>query len=129
MAGNAYHLTVLKNGHCLASAAWNNFLDLDFGWRLERAIPFCFSAPLPGTNTPGGRPTDGRGAARRWPLVRFSGRWLGWTAALAEPKINARLADLGATTLPLSPTDFGKLIADETEKWAKVVKFSGARPD
>ena len=49
-------------------------------------------------------------------------------AGLADPKIKARLADLGATTLALSPADFGRLIADETEKWAKVVKFSGARP-
>jgi len=48
-------------------------------------------------------------------------------AALADPKIKARLADLGDTVLPGSPTDFGKLIADETEKWAKVVKFSGAK--
>ena len=50
-------------------------------------------------------------------------------AILAEPKMKARLAELGATTLPLSPEDFRKLVADETEKWAKVVKFSGARPD
>ena len=50
-------------------------------------------------------------------------------AILAEPKMKARLAELGATTLPLSPADFHKLVADETEKWAKVVKFSGARPD
>jgi len=48
---------------------------------------------------------------------------------LAEPKMKARLAELGATTMPLSPGDFHKLVADETEKWAKVVKFSGARPD
>jgi tripartite-type tricarboxylate transporter receptor subunit TctC len=50
-------------------------------------------------------------------------------AALADPKIKVRLADLGATMLGGSPADFGKLIADETEKWGKVVKFSGARPD
>jgi tripartite-type tricarboxylate transporter receptor subunit TctC len=50
-------------------------------------------------------------------------------AALAEPAIKARLADMGATLLLGSPADFGKLIADETEKWAKVVKFSGAKPD
>ena len=43
-------------------------------------------------------------------------------AALADPKIKARLADLGGTVLAGSPADFGKLIADETEKWAKVIK-------
>jgi len=48
---------------------------------------------------------------------------------LADPKIKARLAGLGNIGLALSPAGFEKLIADETEKWAKVVKFSGARPD
>ena len=48
-------------------------------------------------------------------------------AGLAAPKLKARLAVLGGTVLPGSPEDFGKLIADETEKWAKVVKFSGAK--
>ena len=41
--------------------------------------------------------------------------------------MKARLAELGGTVLPGSPADFGKLIADETEKWAKVVKFAGAQ--
>ena len=50
-------------------------------------------------------------------------------AGLADPKMKARLADLGGTVLPGSAADFGKLIAEETEKWAKVVKFSGAKPD
>jgi tripartite-type tricarboxylate transporter receptor subunit TctC len=49
-------------------------------------------------------------------------------AALADPKMNARLADLGGKVLPGSPAEFGKLIADETEKWAKVVKFAGIKP-
>jgi tripartite-type tricarboxylate transporter receptor subunit TctC len=48
---------------------------------------------------------------------------------LTDPKSKARLADLGASVIPGSPSDFGKLIADETDKWAKVVKFSGAKPD
>ena len=50
-------------------------------------------------------------------------------AGLADPKIKARLADLGGTPLVGSPADFGKLIADETEKWAKVVKFAGIKAD
>jgi tripartite-type tricarboxylate transporter receptor subunit TctC len=50
-------------------------------------------------------------------------------AALADPKVKARLADLGGTPLLGSPADFGKLIAEETEKWAKVVKFSGPKAD
>ena len=49
-------------------------------------------------------------------------------AALADPRIRARLADAGGTVLPGSPADFGKLIADETEKWAKVIKFAGIKP-
>jgi tripartite-type tricarboxylate transporter receptor subunit TctC len=50
-------------------------------------------------------------------------------AGLADPKIKARLADLGGDALALSPADFGKLIADETEKWGKVVKFTGIKAD
>jgi tripartite-type tricarboxylate transporter receptor subunit TctC len=50
-------------------------------------------------------------------------------AALADPNFKARLADLGGEVLAGSPADFGKLIADETGKWGKVVKFSGAKPD
>jgi tripartite-type tricarboxylate transporter receptor subunit TctC len=48
---------------------------------------------------------------------------------LADAKMKARFADFGATTLSGSPADFGKLIADETEKWAKVVKFAGIKAD
>jgi tripartite-type tricarboxylate transporter receptor subunit TctC len=46
-------------------------------------------------------------------------------AALADPKMKARLAELGGIAMPMSPEEFGKLVADETEKWAKIVKFAG----
>ena len=51
------------------------------------------------------------------------------SAGLADPNMKARFADLGGTVLAGSPADFGKLIADETEKWAKVVKFAGIKAD
>jgi tripartite-type tricarboxylate transporter receptor subunit TctC len=50
-------------------------------------------------------------------------------AILADPKAKTRLADLGATLLPGAASDFGTLVAEETAKWGKVVKFSGAKPD
>jgi tripartite-type tricarboxylate transporter receptor subunit TctC len=50
-------------------------------------------------------------------------------AALADPKMKARFADLGGTVLPGSPADFGKLIIDDTEKWGKVVKFANIKPE
>jgi tripartite-type tricarboxylate transporter receptor subunit TctC len=50
-------------------------------------------------------------------------------AVLTDSKVRARLADMGSTVLSGSFTDFGKLIADETEKWAKVVRFAGMKPD
>jgi tripartite-type tricarboxylate transporter receptor subunit TctC len=49
-------------------------------------------------------------------------------AALAEPAMKARLADLGGIVLPGSPTDFGKLIAVETDKWAKVIRTGNIKP-
>ena len=71
----------------------------------------------------------GVGAPRNTPpeIVETLNREI--NSALADPKMKARLADLGNIGLSLSPAEFGKLIADETEKWSKVVKFSGARPD
>jgi tripartite-type tricarboxylate transporter receptor subunit TctC len=49
-------------------------------------------------------------------------------AGLVDPKLNARLADLGNVPLPGPPATFGKLIADETEKWGKVIRFAGIKP-
>jgi tripartite-type tricarboxylate transporter receptor subunit TctC len=48
-------------------------------------------------------------------------------AALADPKLKARFADLGGMVLALSPIEYGKRMAEETEKWAKVIEFSGAK--
>ena len=50
-------------------------------------------------------------------------------AGLADPKLKVRLADLGSAPFVGSPSDFGKFIAEETVKWAKVVKFAGIKPE
>jgi tripartite-type tricarboxylate transporter receptor subunit TctC len=50
-------------------------------------------------------------------------------AALADSNLKARLADVGGDVLALSPADFGKLIADETEKWAKVIRAGNIKPE
>jgi tripartite-type tricarboxylate transporter receptor subunit TctC len=49
--------------------------------------------------------------------------------AFADPKFKARLADLGAAPFPGSPAQFGTFIAEETEKWGKVIKFAGIKPE
>ena len=48
-------------------------------------------------------------------------------AAQADPKVKERLAELGGEPMPMTPAEFGKFIVDDTERWAKVVKFSGAK--
>jgi tripartite-type tricarboxylate transporter receptor subunit TctC len=50
-------------------------------------------------------------------------------AAFADPKLKARLANLGGTVLSGSPADFGKLIADETDKWGKVIRAANIKPE
>jgi tripartite-type tricarboxylate transporter receptor subunit TctC len=50
-------------------------------------------------------------------------------AGLADPKMKVRLAELGGVAIAGSPTDFGKLIASETDKWARVIKFAGIKPE
>jgi tripartite-type tricarboxylate transporter receptor subunit TctC len=71
----------------------------------------------------------GVGAPRNTPVEIIEQLNKAINAALAQPEINARLVDMGATVLGGSPEDFGKLTVAETEKWAKVVKFSGAKPE
>jgi tripartite-type tricarboxylate transporter receptor subunit TctC len=50
-------------------------------------------------------------------------------AVIADPRMKARLAELGGTVLSTTPADFGKLIADETDKWGKVIKSAGIKPE
>ena len=50
-------------------------------------------------------------------------------ASLVDPKLKARLADLGGTVMMGSPADFGKLIAEETEKWGKVVRAANIKAE
>jgi tripartite-type tricarboxylate transporter receptor subunit TctC len=71
---------------------------------------------------------DGIGAPKNTPreIVERLNKEI--NAGLAEPKLKQRLADFGGTVLPGSPADYGTLIAAETEKWAKVVKFAGLKP-
>jgi tripartite-type tricarboxylate transporter receptor subunit TctC len=51
------------------------------------------------------------------------------TAGLADPKMKARLADFADVPMPMTPTEFGKLIADETEKWGKVIRAANIKPE
>ena len=71
----------------------------------------------------------GIGAPRGTPAAIIDTLNKAVNAVLADPKLEARLVQLGGVPMPMTPAQFGKLIAGETEKWAKVVKFSGAKPD
>jgi len=51
------------------------------------------------------------------------------TASLADPELKGRFAQVGAEAMPMTPIAFGKFIADETEKWGKVVKFAGIKAE
>ena len=80
------------------------------------------------TDAVGGRPPQqGLGAPRNTPVEIIDKLNREINAGLANPRIRARIADLGNTPLALSPSDYGKLLAEETEKWAKVIKSSGTR--
>jgi tripartite-type tricarboxylate transporter receptor subunit TctC len=71
----------------------------------------------------------GVGAARNTPAEIIGKLNKEINAGLSDPELGRRLADGGGTVLAGSPADFGKLIGDETEKWAKVIKFAGIKPD
>jgi tripartite-type tricarboxylate transporter receptor subunit TctC len=53
---------------------------------------------------------------------------MGVTAALADPKLKARILDLGGVPMPMTPAEFGRFLAAETEKWAKVIRAANIKP-
>jgi tripartite-type tricarboxylate transporter receptor subunit TctC len=71
----------------------------------------------------------GVGAPKNTPAEIIDKLNVAINSAIADPKLKARFADLGGSVLAGSPAVFGKLIADETEKWAKVIKFADIKPE
>ena len=103
-----------------------------------RALAVSSAAPSPalpdlpviGDFVPGyeASAVSGIGAPRNTPPEIIATLSAAINAAFADPKMKARLADTGGSVLAGSPADFGRLMAEETEKWAKVVRFSGTKP-
>jgi tripartite-type tricarboxylate transporter receptor subunit TctC len=89
------------------------------------------NTPAVGEFVPGYEASDwfGLGAPKATPAKIIDNLNAEVNAGLADAKFRTRISDLGGVVVRGSPVDFGKLIAEETEKWAKVVKFSGAKPD
>ena len=98
---------------------------------IERRLDALPDIPTVGDFVPGYEATNwyGIGAPRNTPAEVIEKLNKETNAGLADPKIKARIADLGGSVLTGSPADFGRLIADETEKWGKVVKFVGIKAD
>jgi tripartite-type tricarboxylate transporter receptor subunit TctC len=92
-------------------------------------LPVLPDLPTVGEFVPGFEASgwNGVGAPRNTPIEIIDKLNREINHALADPKLKARLADLGGTVLPGSPADFGKLIADETEKWGKVIRAANIR--
>ena len=93
-------------------------------------LPTLPDVPAVGEFLPGYEASSwyGIGAPRATPGEIIDTLNRAMNAGLADSRLKARLGELGGTMLGGTPAAFGKLIADETEKWAKVVKFSGAKP-
>jgi tripartite-type tricarboxylate transporter receptor subunit TctC len=81
---------------------------------------------VPGFETSG---WFGIGAPKNTPIEIIDKLNTEINAGLADPKVEARLGDLGGTVLMGSPADFGKLIADETEKWGKVIRAANIKAE
>jgi tripartite-type tricarboxylate transporter receptor subunit TctC len=113
-------MAVLKAGRLrpLAVTTTTRFDALPDLPALADFVPGYESSAFYGLAAPKGTPAD---------IVERLNREI--NAALADPKIKARLTDLGGTPLALSPAEFTKLLADETAKWAKVIKDAGIKPE
>lgn len=87
--------------------------------------------PTVGEFVPGYEATSwfGMGAPKNTPTEIIDKLNEAVNAGLTDPKINQRLADLGGEPMPMTPAEFGKLVADETGKWARVIKLTGIKPD
>jgi tripartite-type tricarboxylate transporter receptor subunit TctC len=98
---------------------------------IERRLDALPDIPTVGDFVPGYEASNwyGIGAPRNTPVEVIEKLNKETNAGLADPKLKAQVADLGGTVLSGIPADFGKLIADETEKWGKVVKFVGIKAD
>ena len=95
--------------------------------RLE-ALP---DIPILGEFVPGYEASGWCGivAPKNTPIDIIDKLYIEINAGLADPSVKARLADAGVTLLTGSTAEFGNLIVDETEKWAKVIKFAGIKPE
>ncbi len=94
----------------------------------SEALP---DVPTVGEFVPGFEAGDwlGVGAPRNTPTEIIDRLNREIVAGVADPKMRARFAELGGTPLALAPAGFGKLIADETEKWAKVIRAANIKPE
>jgi len=97
------------------AARWEGLPDIP---TVGDFVPGYEASPVFGLGAPKNTPTE---------IVDKLNREI--NAGLADPKLKARLADLGGDVLALSPADFGKLIADETEKWGKVIGALNIKAD
>jgi tripartite-type tricarboxylate transporter receptor subunit TctC len=73
--------------------------------------------------------TQGVGVPRKTPVEIIDKLNREINVGLADPTMRARITDLGNTPLALSPAEYGKLLVEETEKWGKVVRFAGIKPE
>jgi tripartite-type tricarboxylate transporter receptor subunit TctC len=95
---------------------------------LEACPPYPWRSPIRGLPRYEASAWAGFGAPKNTPTEIVEKLNKEINAGLADLKMKARLADLGGAVLPGSPADFGKLIADETEKWAKVIRAANIKP-